>query len=69
MRTILKKSIYQVTRPERRLLTVSCAPSLGYVHNDELELFRVGRTVGAGVRKFVENGDSEIMEQESEHIP
>ncbi len=36
------------------------------MHNEELELFRVGRTVGAGVRRFVENGDSEIMEQEQE---
>jgi hypothetical protein len=42
------------------------ARHLGYVHNEELELFRVGRTVGAGVRRFVENGDSEILEQEQE---
>jgi hypothetical protein len=39
------------------------------VHNEELELFRVGRTVGAGVRRFVENGDSEILEQEQEQTP
>jgi hypothetical protein len=36
------------------------------VHNEELELFHVGRTVGPGVRRFVENGDTELIEQEKD---
>lgn len=38
--------------------------TIGFVHSAELELFHVGRTVGAGLRRFVENGDSELIEQE-----
>jgi hypothetical protein len=34
------------------------------VHNEQVELFRVGSTVGPGVKKFVETGDTEIIEQE-----
>ncbi len=52
--------------PRNRAEEWSCTPSSGYVHNEELELFHVGRTVGPGVRRFVENGDTELIEQEKD---
>jgi len=38
--------------------------TLGYVHNGDPELFRVGSSVSEGVKEFIQTGDSQILEQE-----